>query len=777
MTKAYVASYVWTNTQDVILQAAITKYGLHAWSQVASMLKTKTPAECKARWTEYLSPTIKKDHWSHEEEQLLLTLVKSIPNQWQTIAQQLRRTATQCVTKYRQLSWAALNEKKNEQISTTTSGVSSTDASGQSTTTDPADKFNYNNRAEHRAARADAEDLDEGESELLQTAQARLANTAGKKDKRKMRELQIRDAKETAKLAKLRQLEAAGIKTKGRDDDLSFIQPLTRLPKITKELFDTRAEREKEAAEHGSLSLVGKSVADIEGLTKGQKTMVAKQKASEKEAQQKKENLPAYIMKQTLLNDHIILQQRGELVLPGVNDHNDTMNDQSMGRILYDTKTTTKNTTTSLTQGPIKRKLQSLDPIKDLTSDVLEPTTIVQGSDGYINGEGGVKKQRFVSSLEGLLSGENSSGYNTLLEQTRAESISSLSSKLAALSSLQFGDEDATKTNINNTTNTQTKHSQSAKSTKIQTTVKKTTTSNNNASLLESIITNIDANLKDKILKHHNTTQAQLSAQQYTTLAKSSVMFTTNSQLPLPDLLDTTFGPTWPVVVGGATQYGLNQNEMMDVQNMLQEEFTALYQLDMTDGKLTQDEIFDREIAKKLVFQEEENSGSFSQEKDQNPPHDFPPIYFNPNTQKFLSLSHNESHPDKRTILRQQALLYYRWLDDLLYNKNNPIPTDPNRPHIKFDKTKPTSKLNQLRHRLGLEFKGYGNKKVEFEKNFKELGEKNRELCHDYDFYQRLLQQEHKSIESRANNWMDLISHLQKEHQQLQETLYKLKRG
>lgn len=171
------------------------------------MLKNKTPAECKARWFEYLSPAVKKDQWTPEEEQLLMKLAKALPNQWQTIASQLQRTATACIGKYNYLNKVAMGIIKEGEVNNKDKQQKDDKASGG----DNMAKFNYNSRPENRAARPDAHDFDEGERELIQTAQARIANTAGKKEKRRLREGQLKDAKEAAKLAHLRQLEAAGV--------------------------------------------------------------------------------------------------------------------------------------------------------------------------------------------------------------------------------------------------------------------------------------------------------------------------------------------------------------------------------------------------------------------------------------------------------------------------------------------------------------------------------------------------------------------------------------
>ncbi|CAH0476450.1 unnamed protein product [Peronospora belbahrii] len=166
---------VWKNTEDEILKAAVMKYGMNQWARVASLLSRKSAKQCKARWYEWLDPSIKKTEWSREEEEKLLHLVKLMPSQWRTIAPIVGRTAAQCMEHYERLLDAAQQKEEN------------------------------------KPARPDPVDMDEDEKEMLSEARARLANTKGKKAKRKAREKQLEEARRLAALQKKRELKAAGI--------------------------------------------------------------------------------------------------------------------------------------------------------------------------------------------------------------------------------------------------------------------------------------------------------------------------------------------------------------------------------------------------------------------------------------------------------------------------------------------------------------------------------------------------------------------------------------
>ena len=46
--------------QDEILKCAVMKYGKNQWARISSLLVRKSAKQCKARWNEWLDPSIKK---------------------------------------------------------------------------------------------------------------------------------------------------------------------------------------------------------------------------------------------------------------------------------------------------------------------------------------------------------------------------------------------------------------------------------------------------------------------------------------------------------------------------------------------------------------------------------------------------------------------------------------------------------------------------------------------------------------------------------------------
>nr|POE74049.1 pre-mrna-splicing factor cef1 [Quercus suber] len=204
---------VWTNIEDEILKAAVSKYGLNQWARVASLLARKTAKQCKARWAEWLDPGIRKIEWSREEDEKLLHLAKLMPTQWRTIAPIVGRTATQCLERYQKLlDEAEARENAGELgLGGPEGGETSAPSADDVRRLRPGE---LDPDPESKPARPDTIDLDEDEKEMLSEARARLANTQGKKAKRKARERQLEESRRLAVLQKRRELKNAGINIK-----------------------------------------------------------------------------------------------------------------------------------------------------------------------------------------------------------------------------------------------------------------------------------------------------------------------------------------------------------------------------------------------------------------------------------------------------------------------------------------------------------------------------------------------------------------------------------
>ncbi|CAG8537728.1 6044_t:CDS:10 [Diversispora eburnea] len=236
---------IWKNTEDEILKAAVSKYGKNQWARISSLLVRKSPKQCKARWYEWLDPSIKKTEWSKEEDEKLLHLAKLMPTQWRTIAPIVGRTPSQCLERYQKLLDEA-EAKEGADLDLT--GPTGGDAGPSADDVRRLRPGEIDPDPETKPARPDPVDMDEDEKEMLSEARARLANTQGKKAKRKAREKQLEEARRLASLQKRRELKAAGIELKGKKKkkgmDYNADIPFEKKPALG--FYDTTEEKNRQ---------------------------------------------------------------------------------------------------------------------------------------------------------------------------------------------------------------------------------------------------------------------------------------------------------------------------------------------------------------------------------------------------------------------------------------------------------------------------------------------------------------------------------------------------
>ncbi|XP_017976913.1 PREDICTED: cell division cycle 5-like protein [Theobroma cacao] len=297
---------VWKNTEDEILKAAVMKYGKNQWARISSLLVRKSAKQCKARWYEWLDPSIKKTEWTREEDEKLLHLAKLMPTQWRTIAPIVGRTPSQCLERYEKLLDAACARDENYEPGDDPRKLRPGEI-------DP--------NPESKPARPDPVDMDEDEKEMLSEARARLANTRGKKAKRKAREKQLEEARRLASLQKRRELKAAGIDTRQRKRKRKGIDYNSEIPfekRPPPGFYDVADEdRPVEQPKFPTTieELEGKRRVDIESQLRKQD--IAKNKIAQRQ------DAPSAILQANKLNDPETVRKRSKLMLPApqISDH------------------------------------------------------------------------------------------------------------------------------------------------------------------------------------------------------------------------------------------------------------------------------------------------------------------------------------------------------------------------------------------------------------------------------------------------------------------------
>ncbi|KAK3413213.1 hypothetical protein EUGRSUZ_I01791 [Eucalyptus grandis] len=81
---------LWTVEEDKILMDYVTEHGRGQWNSIARRTGLRRCGKsCRLRWMNYLSPDIKRDHFTEEEEDLIVRLHNLLGNRWSLIAKRV----------------------------------------------------------------------------------------------------------------------------------------------------------------------------------------------------------------------------------------------------------------------------------------------------------------------------------------------------------------------------------------------------------------------------------------------------------------------------------------------------------------------------------------------------------------------------------------------------------------------------------------------------------------------------------------------------------------
>jgi pre-mRNA-splicing factor CDC5/CEF1 len=317
MVRVFLKGGVWKNSEDEILKAAVQKYGKQQWARVASLLNRKSAKQCKARWHEWLDPSVRKVEWSREEEEKLLHLAKLLPAQWKTIGPLVGRTATQCQEQYEKLlddAAAAAGKTDNDE-----------DNDNDNLRHQPLRVGQIDSHPEAKPARPDPIDMDEDEIEMLQEARARLANTQGKKAKRKAREKMLQQAKRLTELQKRRELKQAGLlsshakKKSGKrktEIDLGVEIPFHKPAPAGFHNVSNEAARSESLRAKQARSVDFKKLNESQYRSRDREAQQAQKREEARLRTLEKTNMQYVVAQVSKANDPLNMRKRGPLSLP-----------------------------------------------------------------------------------------------------------------------------------------------------------------------------------------------------------------------------------------------------------------------------------------------------------------------------------------------------------------------------------------------------------------------------------------------------------------------------
>lgn len=74
--------------EDARLVEIVNKMGdnFEGWNVVAEKMKTRTARQCRERWVSYLSPNIRVEKWTEDEDKILIEKINKIGKKWTEIA-------------------------------------------------------------------------------------------------------------------------------------------------------------------------------------------------------------------------------------------------------------------------------------------------------------------------------------------------------------------------------------------------------------------------------------------------------------------------------------------------------------------------------------------------------------------------------------------------------------------------------------------------------------------------------------------------------------------
>jgi hypothetical protein len=97
--------HTWSTDEDSVLRALVQTKGPRRWNSIAKDLNTqlyqsrqvRQGKQCRERWYNHLSPTLRKEPWSVEEDIFIIEQQIKLGNRWSEIAKSLVGRTENCV--------------------------------------------------------------------------------------------------------------------------------------------------------------------------------------------------------------------------------------------------------------------------------------------------------------------------------------------------------------------------------------------------------------------------------------------------------------------------------------------------------------------------------------------------------------------------------------------------------------------------------------------------------------------------------------------------------
>lgn len=101
----------WTSEEDALLIKLVYELKKRNWGDVAALIEGRTAKQCRERWCYNLDPSINKNVWTPEEDQILIKSQSELGNRWAHIASLLPgRTENAVKTRFKSIMRAKKRE-------------------------------------------------------------------------------------------------------------------------------------------------------------------------------------------------------------------------------------------------------------------------------------------------------------------------------------------------------------------------------------------------------------------------------------------------------------------------------------------------------------------------------------------------------------------------------------------------------------------------------------------------------------------------------------------
>lgn len=109
-----------TPAEDAKLKLLVKIFGVGSWNKISASMGKRNARQCRDRYKNYLSPNVKSDPWTAEEDSKLEKLVETMGKKWSLIAKEFNgRTDINIKSRYALLQRQKARESAMNQCTET----------------------------------------------------------------------------------------------------------------------------------------------------------------------------------------------------------------------------------------------------------------------------------------------------------------------------------------------------------------------------------------------------------------------------------------------------------------------------------------------------------------------------------------------------------------------------------------------------------------------------------------------------------------------------------